>query len=110
MKDRLSPYAISFYGVASDNRKNCAWVRPPSARLAPVVSFFSGFILIPRNSLSATADIIRNDFPFLKTAVEQSNVVLYTSHIVLGHLATLATRNITQFEDLSVPVVNPWLA
>ena len=28
--------------------------------------------------------------------------------IVLAHHATLATRNITHFEDLSVPVVNPW--
>jgi len=30
--------------------------------------------------------------------------------IVLAHHATLATRNITHFEDLSVPVINPWLA
>jgi len=30
--------------------------------------------------------------------------------IVLVHHATLATRNITHFEDLSVPVINPWLA
>jgi len=29
--------------------------------------------------------------------------------IVLAHHATLATRNITHFEDLSVPVINPWL-
>ena len=28
--------------------------------------------------------------------------------IVLAHHATLATRNITHFEDLSVPLVNPW--
>ena len=27
--------------------------------------------------------------------------------IVLAHHATLATRNITHFEDLSVPVINP---
>jgi len=30
--------------------------------------------------------------------------------IVLSHHATLATHNITHFEDLSVPVINPWLA
>jgi toxin FitB len=28
--------------------------------------------------------------------------------IVLAHRATLATRNMTHFEDLSVPLVNPW--
>lgn len=28
--------------------------------------------------------------------------------IVLAHRATLATRNAGYFEDLSVPVVNPW--
>jgi predicted nucleic acid-binding protein len=30
--------------------------------------------------------------------------------IVVAHHATLATRNVVHFEDLSVPVVNPWLA
>jgi toxin FitB len=30
--------------------------------------------------------------------------------IVLAHHATLATRNVAHFEDLTVPVVNPWLA
>ena len=30
--------------------------------------------------------------------------------IVLARHATLATRNLIHFEDLSVPVVNPWLA
>jgi hypothetical protein len=29
--------------------------------------------------------------------------------IVLAHHATLATRNIAHFGDLSVPVINPWL-
>src|SRR5208283_3242414 len=29
--------------------------------------------------------------------------------IVLAHHATLVTRNIAHFEDLSVPVINPWL-
>jgi hypothetical protein len=28
--------------------------------------------------------------------------------IVLAHHATLATRNTAHFEDISVPVVNPW--
>jgi predicted nucleic acid-binding protein len=28
--------------------------------------------------------------------------------IVLAHRATLATRNVRHFEDLSVPVVSPW--
>lgn len=28
--------------------------------------------------------------------------------IVLAHRATLATRNTSHFEDLSVPVINPW--
>jgi toxin FitB len=30
--------------------------------------------------------------------------------IVLAHHATLATRNVAHFEDLTVAVVNPWLA
>ena len=30
--------------------------------------------------------------------------------IVLAHHAALATRNITHFAELSVPVINPWLA
>lgn len=30
--------------------------------------------------------------------------------IVLASHATLATRNTSRFEDLSVPVVNPWLS
>jgi predicted nucleic acid-binding protein len=30
--------------------------------------------------------------------------------IVVARHATLATRNVIHFEDLSVPVVNPWLA
>ena len=29
--------------------------------------------------------------------------------IVVAHHAALATRNVSHFEDLSVPVVNPWL-
>lgn len=32
------------------------------------------------------------------------------SGIVSARHATLATRNLVHFEDLSVPVVNPWLA
>jgi len=30
--------------------------------------------------------------------------------IVVSRHATLATRNVVHFEDLSVPVINPWLA
>jgi len=30
--------------------------------------------------------------------------------IVLAHRATLATRNTAHFEDISLPVVNPWTA
>jgi toxin FitB len=30
--------------------------------------------------------------------------------IVVARHATLATRNVVHFEDLSVPIVNPWLA
>jgi len=30
--------------------------------------------------------------------------------IVLAHHATLATRNTAHFEDLAVPVINPWVA
>jgi predicted nucleic acid-binding protein len=29
--------------------------------------------------------------------------------IVLAHHATLATRNTSHFEDISVPVINPWI-
>lgn len=30
--------------------------------------------------------------------------------VVLAHHATLATRNVSHFDDLSVPLVNPWTA
>jgi len=30
--------------------------------------------------------------------------------IVLAHHATLVTRNLAHFEDLSIPIINPWLA
>ncbi|MFY9910785.1 MAG: type II toxin-antitoxin system VapC family toxin [Candidatus Sulfotelmatobacter sp.] len=30
--------------------------------------------------------------------------------IVLAHHATLATRNVSHFDDLSAPIVNPWTA
>lgn len=30
--------------------------------------------------------------------------------IALAHHATLATRNTAHFDDLSIPVVNPWMA
>lgn len=30
--------------------------------------------------------------------------------IVLARHATLATRNLAHFEDLSVPIINPWMA
>lgn len=30
--------------------------------------------------------------------------------IALAHRATLATRNVAHFEDLSVPLINPWSA
>jgi hypothetical protein len=30
--------------------------------------------------------------------------------IVLAHRATLATRNTSHFEDISAPVINPWIA
>ena len=30
--------------------------------------------------------------------------------IVLARHATLATRNLAYFEDLSVPIINPWMA
>jgi len=30
--------------------------------------------------------------------------------IALAHHATLATRNVAHFEDVSIPVVNPWTA
>jgi len=30
--------------------------------------------------------------------------------IVLASNATLATRNTSHFDDLSIPVVNPWLS
>ena len=30
--------------------------------------------------------------------------------IVLAHHATLATRNLPHFEDLAVPIINPWRA
>jgi toxin FitB len=30
--------------------------------------------------------------------------------IALAHHATLATRNTAHFDDLSIPVVNPWIA
>lgn len=30
--------------------------------------------------------------------------------IALAHRATVATRNVSHFEDLSIPLVNPWAA
>lgn len=32
------------------------------------------------------------------------------SGIVLAHHATLATRNISHFDDISAPLINPWTA
>ena len=60
--------------------------------------------------------------PFDTTAAQQAGDLMALRHkkgpgelrdtmiagIVLACHATLATRNISHFEDLSVPVVNPW--
>lgn len=61
--------------------------------------------------------------PFDLSAAQQAADLMATRHrkgrpgdlrdtmlagIVLAHHATLATRNTRHFEDLSVPVVNPW--
>ncbi len=61
--------------------------------------------------------------PFDATAAQQSGDLIAMRHkkgragnlrdtmiagIVLASHATLATRNISHFQDLSVPVVNPW--
>jgi predicted nucleic acid-binding protein len=61
--------------------------------------------------------------PFDLSAAEQASDLMASRHrkgrpgdlrdtmqagIALAHHATLATRNTRHFEDLSVPVVNPW--
>jgi len=63
--------------------------------------------------------------PFDAVAAQQSGDLMALRHrsgrpgelrdtmiagIVLASHATLATRNASHFEDLSVPVVNPWLS
>jgi len=67
--------------------------------------------------------IERRVAPFNTTAAQQAGELMALRHkkgrpgelrdkmiagIVLACHATLATRNISHFEDLSVPVVNPW--
>jgi predicted nucleic acid-binding protein len=67
--------------------------------------------------------IERRVAPFDMTAAQQAGDLMALQHkkarpgelrdtmiagIVLACHATLATRNISHFEDLSVPVVDPW--
>jgi len=71
-----------------------------------------------------TDDIGGRVAPFDTTAAEYSAELMASRHkkgrpvelrdtmiagITLACHATLATRNVLHFEDLSVPVVNPWL-
>jgi toxin FitB len=71
-----------------------------------------------------TDDIGGRVAPFDTTAAEHSAEIMASRHkkgrpvelrdtmiagIVLACHATLATRNISHFEGLSVPVVNPWV-
>jgi predicted nucleic acid-binding protein len=61
--------------------------------------------------------------PFDATAAEQAGDLMASRHkngrpvelrdtmiagIVLAHHATLATRNTSHFDDLSLPLINPW--
>jgi len=70
-----------------------------------------------------TDDIGGRVAPFDTTAAEHSAELMASRHkkgrpvelrdtmiagIALACHATLATRNVSHFEDLSVPVVNPW--
>ena len=63
--------------------------------------------------------------PFDVASAEQSGDLMASRHkkgrpvelrdtmiagIVLSHHATLATRNTSHFDDLSLPVINPWTA
>ena len=82
-----------------------------------------------RTALLRAFEIVLNDkieqriAPFDLAAAEQAGDLMASRHqkgrpgdlrdtmqagIVLAHHATLATRNTRHFEDLSVPVVNPW--
>jgi toxin FitB len=71
-----------------------------------------------------TDDIGGRVAPFDRTAAEHSAEWMASRHkkgrpvelhdtmiagIALACHATLATRNVSHFEDLSVPVVNPWM-
>jgi predicted nucleic acid-binding protein len=71
-----------------------------------------------------TDDIGRRVAPFDTAAAQYSGDLMASRHkegrpvelrdtmiagIALACHATLATRNVLHFEDLSVPVVNPWL-
>jgi predicted nucleic acid-binding protein len=71
-----------------------------------------------------TDDIGGRVAPFDTTAAEHSAELMASRHkkgrpvelrdtmiagIALARHATVATRNVSHFEDLSVPVVNPWV-
>lgn len=78
--------------------------------------------------ISAFESVLNDDIggrvaPFDTTAAGHSAELMASRHkkgrpvefrdtmiagIALAHHATLATRNVSHFEDLSVPVVNPW--
>lgn len=83
-----------------------------------------------RNALMRAFDIVlenkieRRIAPFDAAAAQEAGDLMAIRHkkgrpgdlrdtmiagIVLACRATLATRNTSHFEDLSVPVVNPWL-
>jgi hypothetical protein len=37
-------------------------------------------------------------------------MIILDTNLVLACRATLATRNTSHFEDLSLPVINPWVS
>jgi predicted nucleic acid-binding protein len=68
-------------------------------------------------------DLERRILPFDEAAAEHAAALMVSRRragrpvesrdtliagIALAHRATLATRNVRQFDDLSVPVVDPW--
>ena len=89
-------------------------ILPPGKRRALMIQAF-GAVLLDK--------IEQRIAPFDTAAAQHAGDLMASRHrkgrpgdlrdtmlagIVLAHHATLATRNIRHFEDLSVPVVSPW--
>ena len=84
-------YSVAPSGMGGAWRKKCGIFRA----------------LPPRKNLPPPADWELKSPPCSGQAVWR-RIFLNFVGIVLACQATLATRNTSHFEDLSVPVINPW--